>query len=1173
MGIIGSASTLILANDDVDEFGTRLLERTLFPHIDTVTPGDTSGLDHSEAQSPDLTQISADSPMVLGQYTVSVFESRSGSVKSASDAAIPSIDSANTFFAETAGAGAGHTTDSDIAVFTDILTQSIEQRSLPHDAGNSSVADQAHDDARNSIGDGLHFGITNVASNFMQTSENLQILNYAQPMAAISTDASIQSTSGSQINANIIGGFGVGYGQVLPDINAHSTTIVTEMSGSALASATTQSVTTAGSALVFNNTFSAACTAQFMACVVTAEQQLASLFSNSLTLNLSFDEQAAGTNASNSAYNIYSSVNVSYSQLLAKLPSSDGLPASDPTGGHTFSIPEAYARMLGLSSSTPTVDDSVTFNSSFNWSYGQDVVNVIEHEISEGGMGRVGGLGDSNGVWSTMDLFRYSSPNVRDLTDGRDGRATYFSANGNSLSSLSFNNEYNGSGIKANGGDTADFSTTSAGDVFGGSSTGETFTFSPTDTAIMNALGWSSRNHIPPTLKAGNFSVSQNQSISFGSDITVSNPSNDSITSCWVEDLGGGGGHLSVGGIIAGIGTPIKVSSDWSGPVYTGGSNTGTDQLVAMMFDATTGAFIYSQPFNATTTAGSSPSGPTIAGRSVTVPENQTTSVIANITVSNPSNHSIASYWVEDLGGGSGHLTVDGATVGVNNWVQVIQSNFADVQYVGGSIAGTDQLDVAMYDSTLGGFIFSSPFNAITTAPITGPAPAVFGGNFSVSENKSIGIAVDITVSNPRNDSINGFWVRDHGGGSGHLSVGGTTIGDGIWVQASSNWSNVLYTGGATPGTEELEVEMGDLTTGEPIYSQVFKVTTTVGGTHFDPSVFGQTLSVPVGQSIGIASDISVSNPSTDSISSYWVEGLGGGSGHLIVGGNTIANNSWVQASSNWANVQYVGGLATGADQLLVKVVDGTSGSTITSSPFNATTTTAPHVPPTTFQQEVVGLYSALYNRAADITGYAYWLGLAGQQSDAKGLMVANAGSTAVTTADASLLGQAFVTSQSTFFQTTYGVLTDNQFVNAMYLNIGGAAGDSNGIAYWSGILAQSEAQGQSVQAARAGLAGQFVQELVGFDIAVRPSGLTDQQWATALTRQQTLDNKITVSEAYLAASNQTGGEILIANAVGDAAYQASIKVLGNVTSDPTTAATALVGITNVVVHHDLTLI
>ena len=132
-----------------------------------------------------------------------------------------------------------------------------------------------------------------------------------------------------------------------------------------------------------------------------------------------------------------SSVHVTYAQLESALASHefspyavaavDALPSTDPNpaGGADWSLPTAYAWMLGLTNNTPPVDDTVTLNIGYDFSYGQDVINTIEHELSEGAMGRIGGLGDQNSAWSTMDLFRYSSPNVRDYTDGRDGLTTY----------------------------------------------------------------------------------------------------------------------------------------------------------------------------------------------------------------------------------------------------------------------------------------------------------------------------------------------------------------------------------------------------------------------------------------------------------------------------------------------------------------------------------------------------------------------------------------------------------------------------------------------------------------------------------------------------------------------------------------------------------------------------
>ena len=265
-----------------------------------------------------------------------------------------------------------------------------------------------------------------------------------------------------------------------------------------------QTVSTPSSELVFNNTYTANCSQQYINDIVAAEKACESLWTNAVTVNITFDEQAKGNNGFLASNSWASWVQVSYAQLNSALPASDSLPGTDPTGGHTWYLPEAYARMLGLSSSTPSVDDTVTLNSSYNWSFGQDVVDTIEHEISEGAMGRVGGLGDQNSVWSTMDLFRYSSPGVRDLTDGRDGKTTYFSSNGSTLSSLPFNNEYNSNGTKNNSGDTADFTQQ---DAFGTGSPGETNTLSQTDIAVMDALGWTSPPPAPVLVNDNPLSV------------------------------------------------------------------------------------------------------------------------------------------------------------------------------------------------------------------------------------------------------------------------------------------------------------------------------------------------------------------------------------------------------------------------------------------------------------------------------------------------------------------------------------------------------------------------------------------------------------------------------------------------------------------------------------------
>ena len=298
------------------------------------------------------------------------------------------------------------------------------------------------------------------------------------------------------------------------------------------------------------------------------------------------------------------------------------------------------------------------------------------------------------------------------------------------------------------------------------------------------------------------------------------------------------------------------------------------------------------------------------------------------------------------------------------------------------------------------------------------------------------------------------------------------------------------------------------------------------------------------------------------------VAGYTGGSGT-----NTLTFTYAVQTGDpgdNTADLQVTGlNLPTGSS-----IVDsnGKSLSTTIAADLGIQIDTTT-VPPTSVQQEIFGLYAALYGRATDSGGVAYWDGQVSLQPDGSGVTIANAATTAVTANDAAVLGQAFVNTQSTYFNSVYGSLTDSAFINALYVNIGGNAGDPNGIAYWAAILAQNEAGGQSVQAARAGLVGQFVQDVVEYNLAAGAAGLTPAQLLAATQRQAAVDNKIAVSEALSIASQQPGGAILDVHAVGDAAFNAAATVIASVTYDPATVTAAILGINNAVAAQNLALI
>ena len=283
-------------------------------------------------------------------------------------------------------------------------------------------------------------------------------------------------------------------------------------------------------------------------------------------------------------------------------------------------------------------------------------------------------------------------------------------------------------------------------------------------------------------------------------------------------------------------------------------------------------------------------------------------------------------------------------------------------------------------------------------------------------------------------------------------------------------------------------------------------------------------------------------------------------------GGNTLSFTYTVQLGDNIDDLQVTGLALPSGASIYDASLETLSGGVTADLGLSVNTQTPP---PTSVQQEILGLYAALYNRAADFPGYSYWVGVDGQQSDSGGATVANASTTAVTAADAQLLGQGFVNDVSAFFNQSYGGLTDSQFINALYMNIGGNAGDSGGIAYWAGLLAQAEAGGASVQAARAGLVGEFVQELIDVNLSTF-TGLTSAQLSAAEQRQETIDNKIAVSLAYSNASQPADGAILDPHTIGDAAYQAATAALAEVSYTGISADVAIAGIQLAVAHQDL---
>jgi Ca2+-binding RTX toxin-like protein len=265
-----------------------------------------------------------------------------------------------------------------------------------------------------------------------------------------------------------------------------------------------EAITLAGSGLVFINTYDDSVSAAYRNAILAAENYLQSHFTNPVTLSINFTLGALreGAAASNAFFTTAVSYSAFRAALSANATSSDdllavaGLPGTDPSQGAGFGLPIGLARILGLAPQTNALDVIVTLNDALPWTYGQDAVGALIHEITEGGMGRIGSLGlQGNPHWAPLDLFRFTADGVRDYTGGADGIATFFGVDSAHLSALRYHNSIDASGHD-DGSDLGDWSGV-FGDAFGPGGPGAPGTVSATDLQVMDVLGWSSAPWTP----------------------------------------------------------------------------------------------------------------------------------------------------------------------------------------------------------------------------------------------------------------------------------------------------------------------------------------------------------------------------------------------------------------------------------------------------------------------------------------------------------------------------------------------------------------------------------------------------------------------------------------------------------------------------------------------------
>jgi S-layer protein len=142
---------------------------------------------------------------------------------------------------------------------------------------------------------------------------------------------------------------------------------------------------------------------------------------------------------------------------------------------------------------------------------------------------------------------------------------------------------------------------------------------------------------------------------------------------------------------------------------------------------------------------------------------------------------------------------------------------------------------------------------------------------------------------------------------------------------------------------------------------------------------------------------------------------------------------------------------------------------------------------------QAAGLYTALFNRAPDTAGLAFW-----SQALANG-------------ADINVVAQGFLSAPEGATQYP-SFQTGEQFVNAFYTKVFGREPDAGGLQFWTTVL-NNAGGAQSLQA-KASVVNQIV-NIVSTQLTTRPEGLTDAEFARTVADRATFANKIEVGQYF----------------------------------------------------------
>ncbi|MCW5575160.1 MAG: putative Ig domain-containing protein [Burkholderiales bacterium] len=479
----------------------------------------------------------------------------------------------------------------------------------------------------------------------------------------------------------------------------------------------------------------------------------------------------------------------------------------------------------------------------------------------------------------------------------------------------------------------------------GGLSASETFTLTVTNVNDM------------PVVSAQDAFVLLGDTVAASSLFTVFDEDGTAPLSYEFWDSTAGNGHFSVGGVVAGVNAAIPVAAaQLADTVFVAGTEAGSDEVWVRAYDGESWSAwknwtMHSWP-HLTNAA------PAIAASAGEVLRDQAVAASSLFAVTDADGDAVVQYEFWDDVAGGGYFSLDGVAQD-NNPVVISAAQLADLEYVGGSAPGVEQVWVRANDGMAWGEWKS--WNMTTALHIPNAAPEVsVAASQTVLLDQAVNAGSLFAVTDADGDPVMQYEFFDETAGNGYFSVNGIAAGANVAIPvAVADLGDVQFHGSETTGSDRVWVRASDGQTWSDWKS--LTVNSWLHPTNAAPVATAADASLLTGQSAGVESLFSVTDADSDAVVQYefWDEVSGGGY-FRVNGVQQAAGQSIVVAAADLPDTDYVAGANPGVEQVWVRASDGMTWGEWTSWEM----TSALHIPNAAPEVSVAASQTVLLDQA-----------------------------------------------------------------------------------------------------------------------------------------------------------------------------------------------------------------